>query len=137
MELLAQNFPDYRHIEFQQQRQQGHVLACRDDLADDWHVNGEQEERRCVAQVSRSGKGYAFSPLNEDVEAGLTRYGIARTRCSAVVQGEAWYRGCMGSCVQSVGGNLAAEFFPELSYAWRLVFVSNFLSFHVYHEVLL
>ncbi len=30
-----------------------------------------------------------------------------------------------------------AEFFPELSYAWRLVFVSNFLSFHVYHEVLL
>ena len=46
--LLIENFPDYRHIEFEQQRQQGHVLACCDDLADDWHVNGAQEECRFV-----------------------------------------------------------------------------------------
>src|SRR5258708_31206976 len=113
--LLAENFPDYCHIEFEQQRQQGHVRACCDDLADDWHVNGAQEECRFVASVSRSCKGYALSPLNEDAEAGLKHRGIARTRCSAVVQGEAWYRGCMGSCVRSVSGNLAPEFSPQLT----------------------
>ena len=90
MELfLAENFPHYCHIEFEMQRQQGNVLACCDDLADHRHVDGAQDECRFVAQVRRSGKGYAFSPLNEDVEAGLTRYGIARTRCSSAEEGEA------------------------------------------------
>ena|ERR1700722_3047220 len=82
-------------------------------------------------------KGYALSPLNEDGEAGLIHCGIARTRRSAVVQGEAWYRGCMGSCLQNVGGNLETEFFPQLSYAWRLLFVCNLLISRTYHEVLL
>jgi hypothetical protein len=42
--LLAKNFPDYCHIEFEQQREQEHVLACCNDLADDGYVNGAQEE---------------------------------------------------------------------------------------------
>lgn len=92
--LLAENFPNYSHIQFEQQRKQGHVLACCDDLAEHRHVNGAQDECRFVAQVRRSGKGYALSLLNEDGEAGLIHCGIARTRCSAAVQGEAWYRGC-------------------------------------------
>src|SRR5580693_2810195 len=138
MELfLAENFPHYCHIEFEMQRQQGNVIACCDDLADHRHVNGAQDECRFVAQVGRSGKGYALSPLNEDAEARLIHCGIARTRCSSVVQGEAYYRGCMGSCVQSVGGNLATEFSPQLSYAWRLPFVCNLLISRVYHDLLL
>src|SRR6266478_5766088 len=138
MELfLAENFPHYCHIEFEMQRQQGHVLACCDDLADHRHVNGAEDECRFVAQVSHSGKGYALSPLNEDVEAGLKHRGIARTQCNAAVQGEAWYRGCMGSCVRSVSSNLAPEFSPQLIYAWRLLFVCNLLISRVYHEVLL
>jgi hypothetical protein len=43
----------------------------------------------------------------------------------------------MGSCVPSVGGNLLPEFFPQLSYAWSLLFVCNLLIARVYHEVLL
>jgi len=43
----------------------------------------------------------------------------------------------MGSCLQSVGGNLATEFLPQLTYAWRLLFVCNLLISRVYHEVLL
>jgi len=42
----------------------------------------------------------------------------------------------MGSCVQSVGSNLAPEFLPQLSDAWRLLFVCNLLISRVYHEVL-
>jgi len=47
--LLAENVTDYCHIEFEQQRQQGHFLACCDDLAHDWHINRAQEECRFVA----------------------------------------------------------------------------------------
>src|SRR5580704_17150460 len=138
MELfLAENFPHYCQIEFEMQRQQGNVLACCDDLADHRHVNGAQDECRFVAQVRRSGKGYALPPLNEDVEAGLIHRGIARTRCSSVVQGEAWYRGCMGSCVRSVSGHLAPEFSPQLTYAWRLLFVCHLLISRGYHDLLL
>src|SRR6202041_3743592 len=113
--LLAENFPDYCHIEFEQERQQGHVLACCDDLTGDWHVNGAQEECRFVAQVSYSGKGYALPHLDEDVEAGLKRRGMARTGCSSAVQGEAWYRGCMGSCVRRGSGHLAPAVSPPLT----------------------
>ena len=54
-----------------------------------------------------------------------------------MVQGEAWYRGCMRSCLRGVGGNLSPEFSPQLTYAWRLLFVCDLLISRVDHDLLL
>lgn len=113
--LLAENLADGRHIELEQQRQQGDLLAGCDDLAHYGYINGAQEERRFIQEVRCSAEVYAFPPLDKDIEAGLVRSGIAGTWCGASVERQTGYRGCMFPCRVSVGGNFAGQFSPQLN----------------------
>src|SRR6266436_9729379 len=138
MELLqAENFPDYCHIEFKQQRQQGHLLACCDDLAHDGYIDGGQEECRFVAEVRRSTEGYTLSPLDENRQAGLVRSGIARSRRGSSVERKTWYGGCVFSCRLYMSNNLAGQFSPHLNYSWRSVYARNLMFAHLAHSLLL
>ena len=127
--FTGQEFADYGHFEFENERKIRDLFAGLDDVADDRQIERGEQVARLVEDEVGAGEVGLLAALRDYGEAGLVGGGGGRGGSGAAAEKQAGNAGDQALLGANEKGNLGGELFEQFRGAilrWSKVFAGDF-----------